>query len=92
MLVKLNNSVIYPEVLELPSGRKEKYELYGVVSHIGSGVGGHYISFVKVSSKWYKCDDSRVTFSNPSQHIDPNAYLLFYKKIDFEPSLIALSF
>ena len=92
MLVKLTNSVLYPEAIQLSEGNSAKYELYGVVSHIGSGVGGHYISFVKVSSKWYKCDDSRVTFASPQQHIDPNAYLLFYKKVDFEPSLMTLSF
>lgn len=50
-------------MLELYSDKKERYELYGVVAHYGSGVGGHYISFVKVSNKWYKCDDNKVTFS-----------------------------
>jgi ubiquitin C-terminal hydrolase len=63
-----------------------------VASHIGSGVGGHYISFVRVAGKWYKCDDNRVTFAGNGQHIDPNAYLLFYKRKDFEPSLMTLSF
>ena len=51
--------------------------------HIGSGVGGHYISFVQVKGRWYKCDDSKVSLAGPNMHIDPNAYLLFYKKIDF---------
>jgi ubiquitin C-terminal hydrolase len=55
-------------------------------------VGGHYISFVRVAGKWYKCDDNRVTFAGNGQHIDPNAYLLFYKRKDFEPSLMTLSF
>lgn len=89
MLVKLTNSVIYPETLQLPS---ETYELYGVVAHIGSGAGGHYISFVKVTGKWYKCDDNRVRLAGRGQHIDPNAYLLFYKRRDFEPGLMTLSF
>lgn len=55
-----------------------------MVSHIGSGVGGHYISFVKVGNKWYKCDDSKVTLLESSTRLmDSNAYLLFYRKIDF---------
>ena len=48
MLVKLMNNVVYPEALVLRNDKngKEEYELYGVVCHIGNGVGGHYISFV----------------------------------------------
>lgn len=91
MLLKLTNNVVYPHQLTLP-GTTEKYELYGSVVHIGSGVGGHYISYVKVAQKWYRCDDSKVTLASAGQEIDPNAYLLFYKKVDFEPSLICLSF
>ena len=60
--------------------------------HIGSGVGGHYISYVQVKGRWYRCDDSKVMLASPGQHIDPNAYLLFYRKVNFEPSLICLSF
>ena len=85
MLVKLMNNVVYPEALVLRNDKngKEEYELYGVVCHIGNGVGGHYISFVKVNAKWYRCDDHKVTLATPNQHIDPNAYVLFYKKLDF---------
>lgn len=81
-MIKLTNHVIYPSKLTLP-GTLEQYELYAVVVHIGSGVGGHYISYVQVKNRWYKCDDSKVTLAAQNQHIDPNAYLLFYKKIDF---------
>lgn len=91
MLFKLTNNVLYPLELTLP-GSKERYELYGAVAHIGSGVGGHYISYVRVMQRWYKCDDSRVTLAAEGQEIDCNAYLLFYKRVDFEPSLMCLSF
>ena len=90
-LIKLTNRVVYPEQLNLP-GTNQTYKLYGVVVHYGSGVGGHYISYVCVNRKWYCCDDSKVTLAKPGEEIDTNAYLLFYHKIDFEPSLICLSF
>lgn len=47
MLVKLTNNLYYPEELILP-GSQAKYSLYGSVIHYGSGVGGHYIAYVKV--------------------------------------------
>jgi ubiquitin carboxyl-terminal hydrolase 8 len=78
-------------MLTLP-GTNDQYELFGVAVHLGSGVGGHYISYVKVNKKWYLCDDTKVRLAAHRQHIDNNAYLLFYHKIDFEPSLICLSF
>lgn len=59
---------------------------------MGNGVGGHYISYVRVGHKWYRCDDSKVTLAEPGQEIDRNAYMLFYKKTNFEPSLMTLSF
>ena len=89
--MKLTNNVVYPPVLKLP-GTNDTYELFGVVSHFGNGVGGHYTSFVKVNQKWYNCDDTKVTSAFQGQHIDTNAYLLFYHKTDFEPSLVCLSF
>ena len=89
--MKLTNRVVYPQQLALP-GTREVYELYGVVVHFGSGVGGHYISYVRVGGKWYCCDDSKVTLSSPGAEIDTNAYLLFYSKKDFSPSLMCLNF
>jgi ubiquitin C-terminal hydrolase len=58
----LNNNLVYPEKLTLPVS-KEKYELYGTVVHFGSGVGGHYYSYVKVEHLWYKCDDEKVSLA-----------------------------
>ncbi len=81
MLVKLNTAVEYPEQLRLSA--EEDYELYGVVSHYGSGVGGHYVAYVRVAQRWYRCDDSRVGFAADRQFIDSNAYLLFYRKKGF---------
>ena len=78
----MTNNVDYPARLKLP-GTNEVYQLYGVVVHLGSGVGGHYISYVRVNGKWYYCDDTKVTLAESGSHINNNAYLLFYHKIDF---------
>ena len=48
-----------PEVFELP-GFNDKYELYGNIVHYGSETGGHYINYVKVGERWYRCDDEKV--------------------------------
>ena len=90
-LVKLTNRVVYPHKLTLP-GTSDTYLLYGVVVHYGSGVGGHYVSYVRANGKWYYCDDSKVTLAEKEAEIDTNAYLLFYHKADFSPSLVCLSF
>lgn len=79
---KLKNKVIIPEVFGLP-GFNDKYELYGNVVHYGSGTGrgGHYINYVKVAERWYRCDDEKVNFTkDPNEHLNPDAYLLFYKR------------
>ena len=49
-----------------------KYQLNGVVIHIGSADSGHYYSFIrdreKVNApedkKWYEFNDTQVTFSD----------------------------
>ena len=55
-------------------------------------MGGHYVSYVRANGKWYYCDDSKVVLADKDAEIDTNAYILFYHKASFEPSLICLSF
>ncbi len=79
---KLKNKVVIPEEFELP-GFSDKYELYGNVVHYGSGSGrgGHYVNYVKVNGRWYRCDDEKVHFTkDPIEHLNPDTYLLFYKR------------
>jgi hypothetical protein len=64
-----------------------KYELTGVISHIGeSGMGGHFIAFCKhrIQKQWYKYNDAIVTFCQ-NQYNDfkiGTPYILFYESID----------
>jgi len=58
------------------------YDLYGVVNHYGSYMGGHYTAYCKnVNEKWYEYNDSSVhQIQDPSSVITDAAYVLFYKR------------
>ena len=65
--------------------QKTKYELIGIVIHIGnSGNDGHFYTYCMspVNQKWYSYNDSKVEYiSDPIQSIRGIPYLLFYQKI-----------
>ncbi|KAK8872087.1 hypothetical protein M9Y10_007845 [Tritrichomonas musculus] len=69
-----------------------KYNLVGVIQHMGSAMGGHYYSFVmqRDTKMWYKFNDSEVTPTTiddvleNSNGRDSNAYLLFYDRSDLD--------
>ncbi|KAJ8924752.1 hypothetical protein NQ315_000905 [Exocentrus adspersus] len=65
-----------------------EYELYAVVVHCGSSVdSGHYYTFAKDKSDWYKFNDSSVTKASSedlSKLKSPETpYILFYGRQDF---------
>jgi hypothetical protein len=59
--------------------RGVKYNLYGVINHLGSLQSGHYTSIIKVNDKWIRCDDARCYETQESGIISPLAYILIYK-------------
>ncbi|KAF3993696.1 hypothetical protein FT663_01109 [Candidozyma haemuli var. vulneris] len=62
---------------EVDSGKV--YELFAVVTHIGSVNTGHYVAFIKNSiGQWFKFDDSVVSHATHQEVQATNAYLLFY--------------
>ena len=67
---------------------KIRYELYGVITHIGqSGPNAHFIASCKspVDSKWYRYNDAIVTPINNIKNEVINfgtPYILFYQKIN----------
>ena len=67
---------------------KIRYELYGVITHIGqSGPNAHFIASCKspVNSKWYKYNDAIVSPINniKNEVIDfGTPYILFYQKMN----------
>jgi ubiquitin carboxyl-terminal hydrolase 8 len=66
--------------------RNHKYMLFGVVQHMGSLNGGHYIAHTKnpINHKWYEFNDSKVRHI-PDEQVENvlysyDSYILFYKK------------
>ncbi|KAI0289608.1 hypothetical protein BC826DRAFT_914263 [Russula brevipes] len=63
------------------------YDLYAVDEHRGGLGGGHYRAYAHndVTGQWYQFDDSFVTLSRPDAAVNPDAYLLFYKRRTSRP-------
>ncbi len=41
--------------------------------------GGHYIVFLKCSSKWFECNDHRIDEVSEAVACSSQAYMLFYR-------------
>jgi len=54
------------------------YELFGIINHEGSVLGGHYYTYIK-KNKWICFDDNKVYSINDI--INDRNYCLFYRKI-----------
>ncbi|KAJ6620618.1 hypothetical protein B0H10DRAFT_2021101 [Mycena sp. CBHHK59/15] len=63
------------------------YDLFGVDEHMGGLGGGHYRAYAlnHVTNKWYHFDDSHVSPAHAEDAVNPNAYLLFYRRRTTEP-------
>lgn len=66
-----------------------KYDLYGVIQHVGSLHGGHYIAHTKnpINNKWYEFNDEDVVHI-PDEEIEKeliskDSYILCYKKKEY---------
>ena len=81
---KIDNLIQFPlENLDMtnyitPKEGKVKYNLFGVVNHVGTLSGGHYHCDIKQDNKWIKYDDS-YTYEYDKKIMTENAYLLIYK-------------
>ncbi|TVU31576.1 hypothetical protein EJB05_23266, partial [Eragrostis curvula] len=59
----------------------QKYDLYGVVEHLGTYARGHYVCYIRSSEDdWYKFDDANVYRCSEANVLDIRSYLLFYVK------------
>ncbi|KAF8623034.1 hypothetical protein AX15_006546 [Amanita polypyramis BW_CC] len=58
------------------------YDLFSVDEHIGGLGGGHYRAYAlnHINGKWYLFDDSFVSPTDAADAVNPNAYLLFYRR------------
>lgn len=98
--VKHASRVVFPLDMRLfnttdqTSQPDQLYELSAIVVHIGSGAHqGHYVSIVKIGTRWAIFDDEDVLFipeSDISKYFGDvpevgSAYVLFYQAVDEAP-------
>ncbi|KAH7521771.1 hypothetical protein FEM48_Zijuj07G0067700 [Ziziphus jujuba var. spinosa] len=101
-LSKLNGHVKFREVIDLKpymdarciDEEKYDYRLVGVVEHLGTMRGGHYVAFIRgaeksggnavkenVGSTWFHASDAYVRQTSLEEVLRCEAYILFYEKI-----------
>lgn len=63
------------------------YDLFAVDEHLGGLGGGHYRAYAKnfKDDTWYHFDDTHVSASKARDSVNPNAYLLFYRRRSDKP-------
>ena len=93
MKKKINTKFDFDEKINEINGININYNLYSIIVHCGSAMGGHYYSLIKSfeDNKWYKFDDNFVfeisnfeefknqISGNDSNLNDNTSYILFYK-------------
>lgn len=79
--VKVNKKFSFPETIDLApymshhhEGNPMLFELFGVLVHWGTFIGGHYIAYIRTTKekKWYEFNDTKVTEVSPEVAIDGN--------------------
>ncbi|KVH90984.1 ubiquitin carboxyl-terminal hydrolase 2-like [Cynara cardunculus var. scolymus] len=96
-LSKLNGHVDFKDTIDLkpymdPSccrdGGECRYRLIGVVEHLGTMRGGHYVAYVRGGAKgndddclWYHTSDAHVREVSLEEVLQCEAYILFYEEM-----------
>uniref|UniRef100_A0A0A9EBU8 USP domain-containing protein n=1 Tax=Arundo donax TaxID=35708 RepID=A0A0A9EBU8_ARUDO len=98
---KLKGHVRFKEMLDIrpfmdPRSKENDnttYRLVGVVEHMGSMTGGHYIAYVRAgkiggrqqqsssSNSWFYASDGQVREASLHEVLNCEAYLLFYERV-----------
>ncbi|KAK7388603.1 hypothetical protein VNO78_23425 [Psophocarpus tetragonolobus] len=55
-----------------------EFELFAVVTHTGKLDAGHYVTYLRLSNRWYKCDDAWVTQVDENIVRAAQCYMMFY--------------
>ncbi|KAA8527926.1 hypothetical protein F0562_035205 [Nyssa sinensis] len=102
-LSKLNGHVVFKDSIDLrpymdprsrcTEGELYEYRLVGVVEHMGTMRGGHYVAYVRSTKSmgkvdkenrdfvWYQANDAYVREASLEEVLRCEAYILFYEKI-----------
>ncbi|XAR66848.1 Ubiquitinyl hydrolase 1 [Bertholletia excelsa] len=55
-----------------------EFELFAVITHSGKLDAGHYVTYLRLSNQWYKCDDAWITRVNENIVRAAQGYMIFY--------------
>ncbi|CAI9100867.1 OLC1v1038052C1 [Oldenlandia corymbosa var. corymbosa] len=55
-----------------------EFELFAVITHSGKLDAGHYVTYLRLSNQWYKCDDAWITRVNDDIVRAAQGYMIFY--------------
>ncbi|XP_059635179.1 ubiquitin C-terminal hydrolase 22-like [Cornus florida] len=55
-----------------------EFELFAVITHTGKLDAGHYVTYLRLSNQWYKCDDAWITRVNENIVRAAQGYMMFY--------------
>ncbi|XP_027331328.1 ubiquitin carboxyl-terminal hydrolase 22-like isoform X2 [Abrus precatorius] len=55
-----------------------EFELFAVVTHSGKLDAGHYVTYLRLSNRWFKCDDAWVTQVDENIVRAAQCYMMFY--------------
>lgn len=55
-----------------------EYDIFAVVTHSGMLESGHYVTYLRLRNRWYKCDDAWVTEVNEGIVRASQCYLVYY--------------
>ncbi|KAL0337507.1 UNVERIFIED_CONTAM: Ubiquitin C-terminal hydrolase 22 [Sesamum calycinum] len=55
-----------------------QFELFAVITHSGKLDAGHYVTYLRLSNQWYKCDDAWITQVNDDIVRAAQGYMMFY--------------
>lgn len=78
-----------PRLIVMDNPDNSRYELFGMVNHLGSSVGGHYTAYCQDDKELLEFNDESVfRITDETEIISPQAYILFYKRKRFLSSNI----
>lgn len=60
-----------------------EFELFAVITHSGKLNAGHYLTYLRLSNQWYKCDDAWITRVSESNVRAAQGYMMFYVQKTF---------
>ena len=85
-----NNTIIFPFQLDLSNEinvkKNEKFDLKGILNHIGGEYSGHYTAICKnfIDNYWYEYNDDIVNYVDNLSNKSEKVMILFYERIGLD--------